>query len=372
MAMNKSGPLPGEVEELRTRAQAEIDLELRNQKAIEMQPIRAKKFLPVLFVMLVINVVLALTTEKYTLVWIVSSFWVYMYFFVVIMFPTTWRVEVLSESAQGKKVPFRIAGIRGVLKKGKKAVIVTFWNSFFVGTQTMARGIWVLLVTTFIFAIVGWLVFNEIPAVAVAIVLAQGAAIICYYLFIMRNRPYSKVFIRNLYNIRRDQNVHWDIYLKGAIAIILLVTVFAILMITAMFFPRITLDAVISYLESDGFKIDLLDLIVIFATQFVIVRYIQGFDSARFSSAFIRDKIEFLRNDILAGLDSLDGLADEERITKYHSIKERFLVSKLYMIAYKNFFGYLPSYPLIVDFRAVLQEDVIEALGAEIPLDITA
>ncbi|MBI0583725.1 MAG: hypothetical protein ISF22_05800, partial [Methanomassiliicoccus sp.] len=359
-------------EDLRTRAQAEIDLELRNQKVIDMHPHQARRFLPVLFVILAINIVLAITTDKYTLVWIVSSFWLYMYFFIVIMLPTTRRVRSPSEGAQGKKkAPYRFAGIRDVLRKGKKAVIITFWNSFFVGTQTMARGIWVMLVISFVFAIFGWLVFNAIPGAAVAIVLAQGAAIIGYYLFIMRYRPYSKEFISNLSNVRRERKVRWDTYLKGAVAVILLVTVFSILIVTAMFLPKTSLDAVIAYLESSGFQIDLLDLIVIFTSQFILVRYIQGFDSAKFASAFIRDKIEFLRNDILAGLDSLNGLADDERTTRFQSIKDRFFASKIYMIAYKNFFGYLPSYPLIVDFRSVLEEDVIEAMGEDIPLDIT-
>lgn len=365
-------PLPDEVEDLRKRVQEEIELELRNRKLIEKHPQRARKFVPVLVALLVVNIVIALTTERYSLLWIISSFWVYMYFFVVIMFPTTRKVTALSDEGKRRrdKVPYRLAGIGDVLRKGKRAVIVTFWNSFFIGTRTMARGIAIILAMSFIFALVGARL-NNIHPMAAVIVLVQGAAIILFYLFIMRYRPYSKDFLNGLYDIqRKGREMRWETYLRGAVAIVLLLTAFAILTIMAMLFPRMSLDAVLAYLESDGFQIDLFDAIVIFATQFILVRYVQGFDSARFASAFIEGKIDFLQNEVLSGLDSLGGLPDDERGAGLQALNSRFLMSRLYLVAYKDLFGFLPSYPLIVDFRAVLEEDVIEAMSGEMPLDI--
>jgi hypothetical protein len=118
-----------------------------------------------------------------------------------------------------------------------------------------------------------------------------------------------------------------------------------------------------------GFTV--LVIILIFASQFVIVRYIQGFDSARITSQFIKNKLAFLQGGILSGLDDLGRQPEsEDGDARFLALKQRFYASKIYSIAYKDIFGILPTYPIIVDFKAILGKDVASALGEEIPLDI--
>ncbi len=112
---------------------------------------------------------------------------------------------------------------------------------------------------------------------------------------------------------------------------------------------------------------------MIFISRFVIVRYIQGFDSANITTHFIKNKLDFLRNDILSGLESIEKEEPgPDRSARFRALQKRFRVSRIYKVAYKDLFGFLPTYPIIVDFVSILEKDVAEALGEEIPLDISS
>ncbi len=114
----------------------------------------------------------------------------------------------------------------------------------------------------------------------------------------------------------------------------------------------------------------LIGLVVVFASQFIIVRYIQGFDSARVSANFIRAKLSFLHDDVLLGIEEAERSGGPDLPARLYQLQMRFRVSRIYKVAYKDIFGILPTYPLIVDFMSVLEEDVAEALQEEMPLDI--
>jgi hypothetical protein len=59
-----------------------------------------------------------------------------------------------------------------------------------------------------------------------------------------------------------------------------------------------------------------------------------------------------------------------ERSARFRAIQTRFRESRISKVVYKDIFGILPTYPIIVDFKSILEKDVADALGEEIPLDI--
>ncbi|MDW5561945.1 MAG: hypothetical protein SA339_01870 [Methanomassiliicoccus sp.] len=363
-----------EIEALRQEVQNEIGREERNLSLIGRHSQRAHRLIPLLIAVLILNLIFLFTIPNYGLYWIVASFFVYMYYFIVLLFPTTRRIR-----SPGEKRMSWISGTRtnrrrefkGVIVRGKKAVAIAFWNSFFIGTQTLARGIDLILAVSLIFVILG-LVRGTLDLFSATVVILQIIAIMGYYQVIIHYRPYSKDFLRTVGRVRRSRNaqLRWVSYFKGVFIVLVLAAIFAVFLVSAIFLPKKSLDTVVNSLDA-SIVLTVLGLVVIFASHFIIIRYLQGFDSARITSLFIHTKLSFLRSEIWSGLDRLEGRPmDEEGRASFRALRRRFEVSRIYRIAYKDIFGILPTYPIIVDFSAILEKDVADALDEEIPLDL--
>ncbi len=364
-----------DLEALRVEVMTEIDTEGKNLALIGRHGQRARRLVPLVVAFIALNVIMAFLLPYYGISWIVASFFVYMYYFIVLLFPTTRRVRTPADKKdglKGKKKMKKPKGVKGVILRGKKAVVVAFWNSFFIGTQTLARGVVLILSISIAFALLSRLVVGTLDLFSTTIVTIQAAAIIGYYWVIIHYRPYSKDFQKTVARVRRNKSkeVRWVAYLKGVFIVLALFTVLVIFIMSAIFLPGRSIDAVLSHVN-DEITLALFSLVVIFVSQFIIIRYIQGFDSARITTQFIKDKLEFLRRDILPVLDAIEGEEPSgERSAKFRAVQKKFRVSRIYKVVYKDLFGFLPTYPIIVDFRSVFEKDVADALGEEIPLDI--
>ncbi|MBI0582449.1 MAG: hypothetical protein JET69_05475 [Methanomassiliicoccales archaeon] len=305
-----------------------------------------------------------------------ASFFVYMYYFVVLLFPTTRRVRTPAEKKEGVKAGRKQnwgQGAKGAITRGKKAVTIAFWNSFFIGTQTLAKGITLVLAISIAFAVIA-LAFGALDLSSTAIVVVQAIAIMGYYYAIIHLRPYSKDFLKTVGRVRRDRNKGelWQAYLRGLFIVLVLLTIFVVLIISAIFIPKRSVEAILSSIGADNAPV-ILGLIVIFVSQFIIIRYVQGFDSARITTLFIKNKLAFLDHDVLTALEVFEKEgAGAEGAARFRAIQTRFRVSRIYKVVYKDIFGILPTYPIIVDFRSVLEKDVADSLGTEIPIDMPA
>ncbi len=353
----------------------EIELESENLSLIERHGQRARKLRPLLATVVILNVFLFFAAQFYAISWVIASFFLYMYYFIVLLFPTTRRVRSPAEKKKGMKgepAANRTDAAKAVIRRGKTAVAIAFWNSFFIGTQTLAKGITLILAISVVFAILSGFFLNTLDDFATLVIVAQSLAISTYYMAIMHYRPYSKDFSRTITKVRRSKGAEGRSgnYLKGLAIALLLITLLAILLVSAIFLPGRSIDAVLSTFNINaGFTV--LVIVLIFVSQFVIVRYIQGFDSARITTQFIKNKLVFLQSGILSGLDDLERQPESENgNSRFLVLNQRFYASKIYSIAYKDIFGILPTYPIIVNFRAILAKDYAAALGEEIPLDI--
>ena len=357
---------------LRREIMDEIALEEENLSLIGRHNSRARRLVPLLIGVIAVNAILFPLLPRYPMYWIISNFLLYMLYFIVLMVPTTRRLRTPADKKKGLKArpgP-RLRGIRRVVLRGKKAVAVAFWNSFFIGTQTMARGVSLLLLVSIAFALLA-LASGTLDIFSAAVITAQALAIVGYYYAIIRYRPYSKGFLREVSRLKKDKRTvfRWQTYLKGVLLVLIMLTVLAAFVVTAVLLPGQSLQAFLGNI-GEGVQPALIGLVVVFASQFIIIRYIQGFDSAKVSANFIRAKISFLRDDILLGIGEAERSSGSDLQARLHQFQMRFRASRIYKVAYKDIFGILPTYPLIVDFMSVLEEEVAEALQMELPLDI--
>ena len=357
---------------LRYDVSNEIAVEEENLSLIDRHNGRAKRLIPLLIGVLVINAILFFLLPHYPIYWIISSLLLYMLYFVVLLVPTTRRLRTPADKKKCLKARPRpkMRGIGRVVLRGKKAVAVAFWNTFFIGTQTMARGVSSILLVSVTFALLAFAA-GTLGLFSTAVITAQALAIMGYYYIIVRYRPYSKGFLRMVSRLRRDKRTEfrWQAYLKGILLVLVMLTVLAAFVVSAVLLPGQSLQAVLGDIGV-GTPPVLIGLVVVFASQFIIVRYIQGFDSAKVSANFIRAKLSFLRNDVLLGIEEAERSDGPGLTARLRQLQMRFRASRIYKVAYKDIFGILPTYPLIVDFMSVLEEEVAEALQEEIPLDI--
>lgn len=357
---------------LRHDVSDEIAMEEENLSLIGRHKGRAKRLVPLLIGVLVINAALFFLLPHYPIYWIISSLLLYMLYFIILLVPTTRRLRTPAEKKKGLKAgpgP-KMKGIERVVLRGKKAVAVAFWNTFFIGTQTMARGVSSILLVSIAFALLSFAAGTLGPFSA-AVITAQSLAIIGYYYVIVRYQPYSKGFLRMVSRLRRDKRAEfrWQAYLKGVLLVLVMLTVLAVFVVSAVLLPGQSLQAVLGDIGG-GTSPALIGLVVVFASQFIIVRYIQGFDSAKVSANFIHAKLSFLRDDVQSGIEEAERSDGPGLTARLRQLQMRFRISRIYKVAYKDIFGILPTYPLIVDFTSVLEEEVAEALQEEIPLDI--
>lgn len=374
MVLEQDGGGSVDATALRQRVMDEISMEEENLSLIDRHKARAERLAPLLIGVLAVNALLFVTLPHYPVYWIVSSFLLYMLYFIVLMVPTTRKLRTPAEKKSGLKAGPRSQmgrGIWTVVRRGKKAVTIAFWNTFFVGTQTMARGISLILAVSVAFAALAY-VAGTLDLFSAAVIIIQAIAIMGYYLAIIRYRPYTKGFLTNLSRLRRGgrPEFQWQAYFKGALAVLVVLTVFAVLVISAVLLPGQSLQTVLDRINAESAP-PLLGLVAVFASQFVLIRYVQGFDSAKVSAQFIRDKLTFLRDDVLSGVAKAEQNGGPDLPARLNELQTQFRVSRIYKVAYKDIFGILPTYPLIVDLRSVVESEVAEALQKEIPLDIS-
>lgn len=365
-----------DVTALRREVMDEIALEEVNLSLIDRHGDRAKRLVPLVIGVLALNAILLALLPNYPIYWIVTGFLIYMFYFIVLMVPTTRRLRTPAEKKEGlRAAPWpRIGrGIRGIVLHGKKAVTVAFWNAFFIGTEVMAKGITMIMAVSIALVL---LVFAAgiLDLYSAAIIAVQAITIMGYYYVIHRYRPYTKGFLRSVGRVRtKGTGLRWQTYPRSVLAVLMVLMVFAVFLIGGVLLPGQSLQAFLDRLDDD-LALTLIGSIVVFISQFIMVRYVQGFDSARLAAGFIKDKLSFLRQDVLAGIEAAEQLGnDADRSERLSGLHKKFRASRIYKVAYKDIFGILPTYPLIVDLKAILEEEVVEALTEEgIPIDMPA
>ena len=374
LSLKNEGNTSSDAVALRRDVSKEIAVEEENLSLIDRHKARAQRLLPLLIGVLAVNTILFFLLPSYPLYWIISGFLLYMLYFIVLMVPTTRRIRTPAEKKKGLKGRPRpnLRGIWSVILRGKKGVAVAFWNIFFIGTQTMARSVSSIMLVSIAFALLAFAT-GALDLFPAAVITAQGLAILGYYYVIALYRPYTKGFLRMVSRLKwtRTTEFRWQAYLKGALLVVVTLTVLAAFVVGAVLLPGQSLEAFRGNIDGETSP-GLIGLVMVFVSQFIIVRYIQGFDSAKAAANFIRAKLAYLREEVLSGIDEAERSGGPELSARLHQLQTRFRITRIYKVAYKDIFGILPTYPLIVDLISVLEEETAEAIQMEVPLDILA
>ena len=97
MSNNDEGSISADMAALRHEVSNEIAMEEENLSLIGRHNERAQRLVPLLIGVLVVNAILLFILPHYPIYWIISSFLLYMLYFIVLLVPTTRRVRTPAE-----------------------------------------------------------------------------------------------------------------------------------------------------------------------------------------------------------------------------------------------------------------------------------
>lgn len=297
--------------------------------------------------------------------WLVSSF------VFLIVNPFIFLIPTGREKGVGsvKDKDFNAKGIytdlkssAKIIKKEKKFFAEFGWKFFFVNCQPLAPGFIGIFFTSMIFGLLLYAgdIFDRFTCGTLVV---QCFAIIVFYAGIWFVKPYSEEFMSNLLGLRVRVKENYRSGYATFFKYILIVAVFAavggVVMLLALLLPGYTLGRIIE--DGSEMEFKAIFFIVVFISQVILVRYIQGGSSRKIVENFLRVKQIYLEK-VRSKVHSLDtpGAGDEEEIDTETveiliSAERSALEMNLFRTDYHDFAGYFPVCLISPNIKVLLK-----------------
>jgi hypothetical protein len=311
----------------------------------------------IIAVIVAINALMFFTVNYYAILWVLSSLMTCALVFILFLIPTTKR-----RVGQGKAP---VLGEKGKMRK--TVFMLLLWDMFFVNSQPLAAGMMIICALNFPFLFYSTLIDHSIPPEVMMMMLVQSVMIIGYYIGILYFRPYSSGFLEKmrLYGRQVKKTVRRDNLRQSLIvlAVIVAVTCFVLLVVIyTLLLPGVSLNVLKRSLSDLVLNVLFPDLII-FVSQVLLIRVLQGMESRKLVEDVLRNRIKTLNEDILPRWQELDTPTVQpdgrKKITTY---KQKFLAMTIFRITSHDLFGYLPVYLLSPDFNAAKNREVAEEM----------
>ncbi len=323
------------------------------------------------------NIVFLAFLPHYMLYWIISSFILYMVNPFILMIPT--ERSKMSVPDTGVITDF-IGLLRdiGITKDSRadqtKTIGKVLWDVFFINSQPLAIGFGLIYGIDILFSLYSGFVADSLePGTAILITL-QSMAIIIFYAAIWHIKPYHSRFSKSIVGMsqdaRRKIRTGWRAGLRVVLLVGALGALSGILIISAMLLPGMTLN---NFLDSIDYSLgwSLLPTALIFLSQVVVARYLQGAYSKDLLLQIGDDKIRTLREHLLTRLDDLaasiqrSGMADDGIATEIKAMSVTYLRLRVYKTEYHDLFGFFPVYLVVPDLQIILDRNTAAVRKAD-------
>jgi len=236
------------------------------------------------------------------------------------------------------------------------------WNLFFINCQPLAPGFLVLFALSSVFALAGWLVSGEFEPYSAVVVVIQSAAIIVFYVAIVYVQPYSRGFFAGILGmqsrIKERYNEAWTQGLKYALTVAVVTTVAGIIFIAAIVLPGVTYNSFTSTEADIELRAGMFALI--FLTQMIVVRHLQGGYSRTLVYSLLSSRIETIREEVLSVVADLASASPRDTVTpRMAEDLERITLDlaryRALKIDYASLFGYFPVSMVTPDVGAIMR-----------------
>jgi hypothetical protein len=341
--------------------------------------------LPILGAAILINLGLLLArTGEYYLYWIMASFIFLMINPFLLLLPTDAGdlksyiryfndlknrerkslEEIISWESLEKSAAVPADAIEALkrLTQQRNSLYELGWNLFFINCQPLAPGFLVLFALSSVFALAGWLVSGEFGPYSTAIVVIQSAAIIVFYVAIVYVQPYSRGFFAGILGmqsrIKERYNEAWTQGLKYALTAAVVTTVAGVIFIAAIVLPGVTYNSFTSAEADIELRAGMFALI--FLTQMIVVRHLQGGYSRTLVYSLLSSRIETIREEVLSVVADLASVSLRNGVTpRMAEDLERITLDltrcRALKIDYASLFGYFPVCMVTPDIGVIMR-----------------
>jgi len=245
------------------------------------------------------------------------------------------------------------------VKSGTSQITRLFANALFINSRTLTLGLGLIFSIDIVFAIIHY--YRGLPLFTTAIVIAQCAIIVIFYLLVWKMEPFSMTYVKkvermksSLHRQKLPTRLITAMFVFGfLLAIFLFVT-------TMIYLPGITLGAFIdqSQLDELGHLFSLLAILAI--SQYFIVRYIHGITS-RVMAVRLFDFKESSLQELLDAKNSStspDSNMDENPLETSAMLLE----SKIYIIRRNSLGGAFPVFVVDLDFSVMMDNTTLTSI----------
>lgn len=235
------------------------------------------------------------------------------------------------------------------------------WNLFFMNCQPLAPGFLVIFALSSVFAFAGWAINGEFESFSSMIVIVQSVAIIVFYIAIVHVQPYSCGFFTGMLGahsrFKEKYEEAWSQGLKYALTAVVLITITGIIFIAAILLPGFTYDSFRSAEADIHIRAGMFALV--FLTQMIFVRHLQGKYSRTLVRSLLQSKIETVRNEVLPAVSDLGTVSLSDGVTPQmkndlKKIDLDIIRHTMLKIDYRSLFGYFPVCLINPDIGAIM------------------
>jgi hypothetical protein len=312
--------------------------------------------LGVLVLCVLVNVAFYLYHPGYFGLFIAASFYLNMYYFITLILPTNFKKADMP-AADFSRVRTWLKEI-GVTS-GTTQFSRLFINTLFMNSRALTLGIGLIFTIDIAFTLVHYT--QGLPFRTTAIVIAQCAIIVIFYLLVWKMEPFSTTYIKKVEQAKshlRRRNVPprfvTAVFLFGfMLAIFLFLT-------TIIYLPGVTVKAFLNQSELTRLG-HLFSLITFLAlSQYFIIRYIHGITSRRIADRLFDFKEESLRE----LLDTEDPAPSGNTGPDPTPLETGSLLleSKIFIVKRSTFAGAFPVFVVDLDFSVLMDTTTLTAI----------
>jgi len=331
-------------------------------------------FLVALFL---VNLPIFLTYESYLPIWIISSFALIMVVWFLVLLPTS--MKQTEESEKKDKEKKEKGGLSG-LKENKKTLFNVLWNIFFINCQPLAPGVIILQLLNIILVVYGQYYTDLFSQTIAGLVIFQAVMIIAFYGGVTFFKPWTVSFLRKMILLSKDSKEKWHAGMRGILRVILFFAAIAVgvalVMIVAILFPGMTLSNFIEAL-GENWQTNFLLFLLTLATQFFLIRYLQGISSVEMMKGVATHRIDVLEREVLPNInwmlegsdpdkfEALEGEATDDETR----LKQNYLITRVWEYGKHDFFGIMPVFLIAPNTKLIMNKDFMTAVqGRAVPV----
>jgi hypothetical protein len=324
---------------------------------------------------ILLNLLFLIVLPRYMLYWIISSFMLYMLNPFILMIPTDRQKASVPDRNTIREFMGMIRDIGGTpytFTEQKKTFGKVLWDAFFINSQPLAVGFGLIFGADILFAIFSGYITGTLESGAAALIILQSLAIILFYAGIWQVKPYSTNFFLSLngmrVNVQEKIRRGWRAAMRVILLIALMGALSGILVVSAMLLPGMTLSRFLISIDlSLGWSF--LPIALIFLSQIIVVRYLQGTYSRELLLQVGDYKIHVWQDVVLRRLDAFPRLPETVTEQEYldglmselESLRSDYLRMRVYKPEYHDLFGLFPVYLVMPDFHLIMDWNTVVA-----------